>query len=208
MLPFQPCDVATNLSKYQLNMDAMDLLKNGVEYSISPRFLKKTDVFCHFDIIAKFMTQELEDNQIFTWLKNKLSQMANSYVYKYTPSFNNLKKQNSTKLKCNKDIVITHLDKGNGIVIWNRDKYCKSMTELISDQQKFTKLKEDPILKRETALQQTVHEISKKNIFTDIEYSNLSPKGTKAAWPYGTRKIYKAFLKGSLPPFRLFNLYL
>ena len=66
MLPFQPCDVATNLSKYQLNMDAMDLLKNGVEYSISPRFLKKTDVFCQFDIIAKFMTQELEDNQIFT----------------------------------------------------------------------------------------------------------------------------------------------
>ena len=107
--------------------------------------------------------------------------MANSYVYKYTPSFNNLKKQNSTKLKCNKDIVITHLDKGNGIVILNRDKYCKSMTELISDQQKFTKLKEDPILKRETALQQTVHEISKKNILTDIEYSNLSPKGTKAA---------------------------
>ena len=47
-------------------MDAMDLLKNGLEFSISPRFLKKTDVFCHFDMIAKFMMQELEDNQIFT----------------------------------------------------------------------------------------------------------------------------------------------
>ena len=66
MLPFQPYDVATNLSKYQLNVDAMDLLKNGLEFSISPRFLKKTDVFCHFDMIAKFITQELEDNQIFT----------------------------------------------------------------------------------------------------------------------------------------------
>ena len=44
----------------------MDLLKNGLDFSIPPRFLKKTDVFCQFDMIGKFMTQELEDNQIST----------------------------------------------------------------------------------------------------------------------------------------------
>ena len=82
ILPFEPCDVVTNLSKYHLNADEMDLLKNGLEFSIPPKFLKKTDVFCQFDIIAKFMMQELDDNQTSTRLKNKLSQMANSYVYK------------------------------------------------------------------------------------------------------------------------------
>ena len=66
MLPFQPYDVVTNLYKYQLNEDEMDLLKNGLDFSIPPRFLKKTDVFCQFDMIGKFMTQELEDNQIST----------------------------------------------------------------------------------------------------------------------------------------------
>ena len=70
----------------------MDLLKNSSELSIPPRFLKKTDVFCQFDMIAKFMTQELDDNQTITRLKNELSQIANSYVYKYKPSFNSLKK--------------------------------------------------------------------------------------------------------------------
>ena len=69
----------------------MDLLKNGLEFSIPPRFLKKTDVFCQFDMIGKFMMQELEDNQISTRLKNELSQISNSYAYKYTPSFNSLK---------------------------------------------------------------------------------------------------------------------
>ena len=69
----------------------MDLLKNSLDFSIPPRFWKKTDVFCQFDMIAKFMTQELEDNQIPTRLKNKLSQIANSYVCKYAPSFNSLK---------------------------------------------------------------------------------------------------------------------
>ena len=36
------------------------------------------------------------------------------------------------------------------------------MTELISDQKKFRKLKEDPTLKRERALQRTLREINKK----------------------------------------------
>ena len=112
MLPLQPDDVVTNLSKYQLNEDEIALLKNGLEFSIPPMFLKKTDVFCQFDMIGKFMTQELEDNEISTRLKNELSQMFNSYVYKYTPSFNSLKKHKILrKLKCNKDTVITHLEK-------------------------------------------------------------------------------------------------
>ena len=67
-------------------------------------------------MIAKFMTQELDHNQTSTRLKNGLSQMGNSYVYKYTPSHKILQ-----KLKCNKDIVITHPDKSNGILILNRD---------------------------------------------------------------------------------------
>ena len=49
-------------------------------------------------MIAKFMTQELDDNQISIRLMNELSQMANSYVYKYTTSFNSLKKQNAIKI--------------------------------------------------------------------------------------------------------------
>ena len=42
------------------------------------------------------------------------------------------------------------------------------MTELTSDKQKFRKLKEDPTLNCERALQRTLREINKKNIFSDI----------------------------------------
>ena len=75
------------------------------------------------------------------------------------------------------------------------------MAEPISDQQKFRKLKEDPTLKCERAQQRTLCEINKKKIFSDTEYPNLYPEGTKPAWLYGTPKIHKAFLPGSLPPF-------
>ena len=76
------------------------------------------------------------------------------------------------------------------------------MTKLISDKQKFRKLKEDHTLKRERALPRTLLEINKKNILCDTEYSNLYPKGSKPARLYGTPKIHKTFLPGSLPPFR------
>ena len=76
------------------------------------------------------------------------------------------------------------------------------MMELISDKRKFRKLKEDPTLKRKRALQRILREINKKNIFNDIEYSNLYPKGSKPARRYGTPKIHKACLPGFFPAFR------
>ena len=60
-----------------------------------------------------------------TELKNKedtekLSQLANSYYGKYKPSTQTLKKQGILKkLKGNKDIAITHPEKGIGLVIMN-----------------------------------------------------------------------------------------
>ena len=115
------------------------------------------------------MTQEREDNQIATRLKNERSQMASSYVYKDKPFFNDsLKHKILQKLKCNNDIVITHQDKGNVAVLLNREEYIKIMKESISDKQKFRKLNEDPTLKPEKVLQQNLCETNKKNVFSDI----------------------------------------
>ena len=85
------------------------------------------------------------------------------------------------------------------------------MTKFISDQKKCRKLKVDPTLKRERVLQRTLREIDKKNKFSDIEYSNLYPKGTKPARLYGTPKIHKAFLprlSSSFSTYSLFNRHL
>ena len=44
----------------------------------------------------------------------------------------------------NKDIVITKLDKGNGVVILDQKLYKNAIEEIISDTFKFEKLNEDP----------------------------------------------------------------
>ena len=49
----------------------------------------------------------------------------------------------------NKDIIITKLDKGNGVVILDQKLYNNAIEEIISDTSKFENLNEDPTLKRE-----------------------------------------------------------
>ena len=112
--------------------------------------MKKPDVFCQFDIIAKFMTEGIEGIEVSTQLKNELTHLTNCYIYKYTPNQSSLKKHKILqKVRSQKDITITHpdRDKANGIVILNRS-YIKSMTELTSDKEKFIKLTHDAIIKR------------------------------------------------------------
>ena len=76
------------------------------------------------------------------------------------------------------------------------------MTELISDKKKFKKLTNDPTIKREQALQRTLRKLNKKSIFSESEYSDLYPKGSKIARLYGTPKMHKSFSSGSTPPLR------
>ena len=95
-------------------------------------------MFCQFDMITKFLAKDIEENEVSTQLKSELTHFANCCIYKYTPSKSSLKKQKILqKLRSQKNIIITHPDKGNGIVILNRSDYMKSMTELISDKKKF-----------------------------------------------------------------------
>ena len=56
-------------------------------------------------------------------------------------------------LRKNKDIIITKLHKGNGVVILDRKLYDNAIQKIISDSSKFEKLNEDPTLKREASLQ-------------------------------------------------------
>ena len=121
-----------------MNTEEIDLLKNGFNFSIPPEFIKKTDVFCQFNMIAKFLTKEIEENEVSTQLKSELSHLANCYIYKYTPNESSLKKHKILeKLRSQKDIIITHSGKGNGVVILNRSDYIKSMSKLISGKKNF-----------------------------------------------------------------------
>ena len=90
----------------------------------------------------------------------------------------------------NKDIVITKLDKRNGVVILDRKLYSKTIEEIISDTCKFGKLNEDPNLKHEASLQHFLRKLKQKNFFNEIEYDQLYPSGSAPARICDTPKIH------------------
>ena len=83
------------------------------------------------------------------------------------------------------------------IVVLNRSDYIRNMMELISDKKKNVKLTHDLTIKREQALQSTWN---KRIIFSESEYFDIYPKGSRIAKLYSTPKIHKSFTPGSIPP--------
>ena len=125
-------------------------------------------------------------------IKAHLSYLANSNSYNYKPSTRILRQHRVIRnLRQNKDIAITKLDKGNGVVILDRKLYNNAIEEIISDSSKFEKLNEDPTLKGEASLQRFLHKLKQKNFFNEIEHDKLYPSGSAPAHIYGTLKMHK-----------------
>ena len=89
-------------------------------------------------------------------------------------------------LRNNKDIVVTKLEKGNGVIILDRKLCSNAIEEIISDTSKLEKLNEDPTLKHKASLQHFLRKLKQKNLFNEIEYGKLYPSGSAPDRIYGT----------------------
>ena len=77
------------------------------------------------------MNENLKDKKDSSYLKSELSHPANSYFYTYTPSPSTLKKHGILKrLKNRNDFVIMKPDKGNGVVVMDRNMYNEAIYEV------------------------------------------------------------------------------
>ena len=121
MLPFTSTHTVRNLLGIKLTEEKLSLLKYGLKHPIEPRFINKTDVLTTFDFILRAISKDINDNRDAGELKAKLSYLANSYVNSNKPTKNLSRKYRVlNKLRNNKGIFITRLDKGNGVVIVDR----------------------------------------------------------------------------------------
>ena len=110
--PFTNHEIITNLSTYDLSSEELDLLRHGLQHSIPTRYLNKWDIFCSFELIHRFLKEDLKNAEA-GHLKSDLSHLANSFYYNYYPTKKTLKKQGILKrLRSNTRIVILKPNKG------------------------------------------------------------------------------------------------
>ena len=98
-------------------------------------------------------------------------------------------------LKNNKKIVITRPDKGDGVVLLNKEDYVEKMKAILGDTSKFEHIGDadtkDRTLQQERALQAFLLRACKNKHLPESVYDRIRPSGSTRPRMYGLPKLHK-----------------
>ena len=140
-----PEKVIFNFSKYVLSDCEKSLFNKGLNFSIPCKKLDYADYLVQFELFFRDIRNlEILSNEDLDFVKAKTKEAALSSYRSYINNVpQNLSKEEFTALQNlskNKDLIIQKSDKGNSVVIVQRQDYLEKMNDILSDQNKFSKV--------------------------------------------------------------------
>ena len=134
----KPKTVIFNFFKYNLTKQEEPLLSKGLQFAIPPSEIEYTD----FMLPLELLYRDIKLVKILNIFKNKLLDTAISSHAKIRscrikPNFSSGEAKALRNLTKQKDIIMQKPDKGNTIVILDKESYIEKMKELLSDPSKF-----------------------------------------------------------------------
>ena len=207
-----PEKIIFNFSKYELSNAEKKLLAKGLNFCLAPKQLNYADYLVHFELFYRNIRNlEVLSNEDLDFVKTKTKETALSSFRQYNKSpQQNLSKEELAALASlskNKDIVIQKSDKGNSVVIVDKETYIKRMENLLSDERKFERvtLKNDAFLNFVVNQGKHIDTIFKNlvdsNSMSKEMRKSIKPVGTRPGTRYGLCKVHKQEVDGC-PPFR------
>ena len=208
-----PEKIIFNFSSYKLSSSDKYLLSKGLRFAIPPKQIDYSNFMTEFELLYRStldlsMTTEEKDR-----FKTKLKDIALSSFKLFSDNCkfeNNLSAEEINSLKAlmrNKDIIIQKADKGNTVVITDKDKYIEGVKRAISDSNKFVQLNITPdkylnyIINVEKKFKQLFKDLLDNDKISKDEYDKICPKGSRPGILYGNPKIHKPVVD-NLPKFR------
>ena len=202
-----PRKIIFNYNSYILSKAEKSLLVKGFNFSIPPIKLNYAHYLVNFALFYRDLCKvQVLSTENIDFIKTKTKDIALSFFHIY----NNNVPQHLSKGEfnaLNKQIVIQKSDKGNSIVVVDRNKYIEKMENFLSDQIKFQKiaLKDGTFLNFITSEEKRIDKIYKKLVnsktMSEETRKYLKPVGTRHGIMYGSCKVYKRRVDSS-PPFR------
>ena len=174
--------LVVNLSSEQLSPVQIDVLSRGLNFAVVPEKVPTLEIIKSIE--ASTFRLEPEKLALFK------AQIRHS-IERHKIHEKNLTVEESEALedlKLNKNIVIAKADKGNVVVVQNKENYEKKMATLVSSED-YEKLKSDPTKSIENKV---VAVLKKSGEFDNIKRRQLTPQYSKAPHIYGLVKIHKA----------------
>ena len=206
-----PDQVIHNFSSYNLSDVEKSLLAKGLNFTLPPKTLNFADYMTPYEMLYRDIKGSDATQFDLDVFKVNLKKVAFSSFKRY----NFLKELNLSKseydalknLSANKDIVIQKSDKGNSVVIVNRDDYIKRMQDMVNDESKFEKInvptdKDYNFMKKEkTIVDDLLASLVKNKSIDEKVRWKLCPNGPNPARLYGSPKIHKDPVDG-IPKYR------
>ena len=171
----------------------------GLDFGLPVFKLNYFKYFLHFEKLYNALNKQniLEsiDNA-----RNQIRAIASKYFYNFKPyknrcavfsrkDFNNLR-----NLAQNSELYVTKPDKGNGVVIMNKQDYCDKINTILNDETKFSLENIDEkklILKLEDKMNETLRSMKNKNIISKDMYESCTMTGSRLGSLYGLPKVHK-----------------
>ena len=218
-LSHNPEDVIRNYSSYQLSEVEKSLLVRGLNFAIPPKKLKYQDYLLPFELLYRDIMNKDEVKESLVHLKARLKDIGLTSFRLYNKKdhrFENLEQSEYEAflgLAANETIIIQKADKGNTVVIVDKEAYVQKMETLLSDTSKFTKVSYNPkhpvnkelrhLLDMESAIKDCLDDLLNSNYLSEEDYKMMKPIGSRPGVMYGLCKVHKDTTDGQeLPPFR------
>ena len=187
------------------------LLVKGLRFSLPPKKLNYADYLVNFELFYRSIRNlDVLSNGDLDFVKTKIKDAALSSFRFYNANIpQNLSDEELEALeKLSKDnnLVVQKADKGNSVVLVDKDVYVNYMENIFKDQSKFEKVKiKTRILNFQVNHEKRINEYLKSlknsgSLSVD-QYKKIKAVGSRPGFLYGLCKIHKAIVD-TYPPFR------
>ena len=212
-----PDSVIFNFSDHNLSTAQKSILIKGLNFALPPKKLHYEGYLLDFELLYRnaYNSDSIKNNELDEF-KRKLKSLAltslKSYNRKKKKLENITEEEHSALLQLTslEDIIIMKADKGNVIVLVNKNDYTRKMESMLDDTSKFqpisfTKLNGDlrHLLDKEDEVKLFLKTLQEKDIISDQDFSKIVPVGSSHGILYGLCKVHKDVPSGdTCPPFR------
>ncbi|XP_057308105.1 uncharacterized protein LOC130645991 [Hydractinia symbiolongicarpus] len=207
-----PDRVIHNFSSHILSEADKSLLARGLNYAIPSSKVEYADYMVSFEKLYRNVKSMEMSSETRDLLKSRMKDCAISSF----ESYNSSKKPKNLSdeelealfsLANNLDLVIQKSDKGNSVVLVDKDIYVNKISDILNDTAKFAKVKCDKekelnfIINQEKKVTAVLKTLLDNGSLERRLHEKLKPTGSKLGILYGLCKIHKSIVNGS-PPFR------
>ena len=197
-----PNNVITNLTRFELTDDEVEVLNFGLKHGVLSR-PKESEMVATME----YVWEQIDNNNILKenhMNKQRVQTALRAFTYNYldleTKDYQLDRKRINIIQDLREKVMILKPDKGQGIVLVNKDDYIRNIECLFSDKTKFQVLDKDPTLQSLNTVQNYLNTLFNRGEISNDEKKSMRPKFAQIGRAHGLPKTHKKF--ENLPPFR------